>query len=70
MDQVPIEININDFWHSKIHSLLISLDLTNPAFCYISAETVRSFSHGAVSMMYGTFAFYRPYFNQEFIPLG
>ena len=33
MDQFPAEINIDDYWNSQIHALLIfSLYLTNPAF--------------------------------------
>ena len=52
MDQFRIEIDIDDYWNSRIHALLIvSLNLTSPAFYYISAGTVRSFSHGDISMM-------------------
>ena len=50
MDQFPVEINIDDYWISQIHALWIfSLYLTNPAFYYISAGMMRSFSHGDVS---------------------
>ena len=52
MDQFPVEINIDDYWNSQIHAwLAVSLFLTNPAFYYISAGMVKSFSLGDVSMM-------------------